>query len=86
VLIYLSLFERRVEIRCDRTLADRLPPVVLPAIRDAVLARLKTGDLSAGLLAGLGVAETALAEVMPATGAPAEQLPNTVVLFHPRPA
>jgi putative membrane protein len=85
VLIYLSLFERRVEIRCDRTLADRLPPMVLPAIRDAVLARLKTGDLSAGLLGGLDVAETALAEAMPAIGAPAEPLPNAVVLFHPRP-
>eukprot|EP01041_Mallomonas_annulata_P019911 gene19911-39463_t len=86
VLLYVSLFERRVEIRCDRALAATLPPSTLPTIRDAILARLKTGDVAAGLIAGLDEAETALAKAMPATGTPSRQLPDTVLLFHPRPS
>lgn len=39
LLIYLSLFEHRVEIRCDRALAGKLPAPTLAAVRDAVLAR-----------------------------------------------
>ena len=85
VLIYVSLFERRLEIRCDRALTAKLPPSTLTAIRDAVLPRLKAGDLAAGLLAGLDQAETALAAAMPTTGHPADRLPDTVLLFHPRP-
>ena len=86
VLLYVSLFERRVEIRCDRALAATLPPSTLPTIRHAILARLKTGDVAAGLIAGLDEAETALAKAMPATGTPSRQLPDTVLLFHPRPS
>ena len=86
VLIYLSLFEHRLEIRCDRALMAKLPPSALTAIRDAVLSRLKAGDLAAGLLAGLDQAETALAEAMPPTGQSANRLADTVLLFHPRPA
>lgn len=86
LLIYVSLFERRLEIRCDQALAAKLPPSTLTAIRDAVLPRLKAGDLAAGLLAGLDQAEAVLAEAMPSTGQPANRLPDTVLLFHPRPA
>jgi putative membrane protein len=86
VLIYVSLFEHRLEIRCDRALLAKLPPATLAAIRDAVLPRLRAGDLAAGLLAGLEQAETALVAAMPGTGNAADPLPNTVLLFHPRPA
>lgn len=86
VLIYLSLFERRVEIRCDRALVSALPPATLGAIRDAVLTQMKAGDLAAGLIAGLDQAEAALSKAMPSSGTSAGQLPNTVLIFHPRPA
>jgi putative membrane protein len=86
VLIYVSLFERRLEIRGDRALMATLPPATLAAIRDAVLPRLRAGDLAAGLLAGLDQAETALAAAMPATGHSGDRLPDTVLLYHPRPA
>lgn len=85
MLIYISLFERRLEIRCDQNLTALLPPAALTEIRDAVLPQLKQGQLGAGLREGLARAEKTLSQVMPTSGQPTNRLPNAVVLCHPRP-
>ena len=85
MLIYLSLYEHRLEIRCDHNLVAALPPLTLAAIRDAALPRLHAGEYAAGLLAALDRAEPALAQALPATGEPRSRLSDKVLLFHPRP-
>ena len=85
VLIYLSLFERRLEVRCDRAVAETIQQSDLEAIRDAVLAKVRTGDPGGGLIAGLDRAEEILAKALPATDAAIDTLSNDILLFHPRP-
>jgi len=85
VLIYLSLFERRLEVRCDRAVMEKLSQPDLDAIRDAVLEKVRTGDAIGGLIAGLDRAETILAKALPATAAVVDALPNDLLVFHPRP-
>lgn len=85
VLIYLSLFERRLEVRCDRAVLEKIKQPDLDAIRDAVLDKVCTGNAIGGLLAGLDRAEEILAKALPATDAAGDALSNEVLLFHPRP-
>jgi len=85
VLIYLSLFERRLEVRCDRAVIGKIKQPELDAIRDAVLDKVRNGDLRGGLMAGLESAEASLAKAFPATESTPDSLSNEVLLFHPRP-
>jgi len=85
VLIYLSLFERRLEVRCDRAVAKKIKQPDLDAIRDAVLEKVRGGDATGGLIAGLDRAEEFLAKALPASSATPDALSNEVLLFHPRP-
>jgi putative membrane protein len=85
VLIFLSLFERRLEIRCDRAAAGKISQAELDGIRDAVLEKVRTGEVAAGLLAGLDRAEEIFARIVPATAGPSDALVNDVLVFHPRP-
>lgn len=85
VLIYLSLFERRLEVRCDRAVAERVKQSDLDAIRDAVLGKVRKGDVAGGLIAGLDRAEAVLAKALPASDATPDAISNEVLLFHPRP-
>ncbi|MEQ1852461.1 MAG: TPM domain-containing protein [Chthoniobacteraceae bacterium] len=85
MLIYLSLFERRLEIRCDRAVAEKLSQADLDAIHSAVLDKVRAGDPTGGVIAGLTRAEDSLAKAFPATGAAPDELPNELLVFHPRP-
>lgn len=85
LLIYLSLFERHLEVRCDQALVEKIPQADLDAIRDAVLAKVRTGHVAEGLLAGLDRAEEVLARVFPATDSTTSTLANNLLVFHPRP-
>lgn len=85
LLIYLSLFERSLEVRCDQAIAAKVQQADLEAIRDAVLARVRTGDVAGGLIAGLDRTEELLSKVYPSTGSATETLANELLLFHPRP-
>ena len=85
LLIYLSLFERRLEIRCDSLAAAALSDKDLESIRDAVLSEVRLGRIAEGLLAGLEAADALLAEALPKVREEAESLPNELLLFHPRP-
>jgi len=85
LLIYLSLFEHRLEIHCDEAVAGRIPAEKLEALRDAVLNRVAKGEFTEGLLDGLDLAEKLLTEALPSSGDTAGELPNELLLFHPRP-
>jgi putative membrane protein len=85
VLIYLSLFERRLEVRCDRAVIEKVQQAELDAIRDSVLEKVRRGDARGGLIAGLDRAEAILAKALPASESTPDALANEVLVFHPRP-
>jgi putative membrane protein len=85
LLIYLSLFEHRLEIRCDSEISGKITPDDLETIRDVVLERVRTGNLTDGLLAGLDEADRILAVAMPHSTDTSDVLPNNLLVFHPRP-
>jgi len=85
LLIYLSLFEHRLEIRCDHAIAEKIPEADLNTIRDSVLGGVRAGRLADALIAGLDRAEESLAGAVPATDLAKGELPNQLLLFHPRP-
>ncbi len=85
LLIFLSLFEHRLEVHCDKAAFEKLGPADLETIRDAVLAKVRSGAISDGLMAGLEQAETLLTAALPHTGDATDTLKNEVLVFHPRP-
>lgn len=85
LLIYLSLFEHRLEVHGDCSLLEKVTVEELEAIRDAVLDQVRAGRIADGLAAGLHVAEDLLARVLPYSEAVKDELPNEVLVFHPRP-
>jgi putative membrane protein len=86
LLIYLSLFERRLEVRCDRAVMEKTSQSDLETIRDAVLQKVRKGDPLGGLIDGLDRSEAILARALPATAAVVDALPNDLLVFHPRPS
>lgn len=85
LLIYVSLFEHRLQIQCDNALVGKLTTADLETIRDAVLPQVKTGKLTAGLIAGLDEADKILSTALPHTDNSLDPLHNEVLVFHPRP-
>ncbi len=85
VLIYLSLFEHRLEIQCDQAVASKLKPDDLESIRDAVLKSVAIGEFTEGLLAGMKESETLLSKALPKSATGTSSLSNEPLLFHPRP-
>ncbi len=86
VLIYVSLFERAVHVVADGNTASQFGEAGLDAMRDAVVARLREGDLFGALREGIACAADRLAEVsQPPVTRKTGSLPNHVRLIHPRP-
>lgn len=85
LLIYLSFFERRLEVLGDSAVMQKLSQADLETIRDATLENVRLGEPIQGLLAGLDRAQEKLAKVLPATKAMTTALPNELLVFHPRP-
>ena len=86
VLIYVSLFEHAVHVVADGNTASQFGEAGLDAIRDAVVARLREGDLFDALREGITCTADRLAEVAQPPAAPrTEGLPNHVRFIHPRP-
>lgn len=85
VLIYASLFERRVVVLAGSEASAALGQAGLDAIRDRAVERLKAGDVAGALTAALQLAADRLATALPPDGRPADQLDNRVQVIHPRP-
>lgn len=85
ILIYLSLFEKQIAIRGDSVIMEKLTSQDLEQIRDAVLKELVKGQVADGMMAGLDEAEKLVSKAIPSSGKGADQLPNDLLVFHPRP-
>ena len=81
VLIFLSLFEHRVVVIGDSSLADRLSPADYASIRDSLLAEVRKGDAVAGLVAGIRAAGSHLARVLPRPEGDRDEIANTLRLL-----
>lgn len=86
VLVYLSLFERRVVVLADQGAMEALGPAGVNAIRDAATSRLRQGKALEALLECLGVAGRLLGEKLPCSqGGGDNELSDELVILHPRP-
>ena len=68
VLIFASLAERRVEIIGDEDIHAKVGDAVWDAAVAAALAKIKTGDVAAGLIEAVRICGQALADHFPPTG------------------
>jgi putative membrane protein len=86
VLIYLSLFERRVVVLADQLAATALGEDQLARLRDLAVELLRGQRVADACVAIVNDAAAVLAARLPADSATrTEQLANHVLVFHPRP-
>ncbi len=83
VLIYLSLFERRVLILADH--GAGLTEQNLSELRDLAVARLKAGQGVEALTAPIAAAAEMLSGKLPYEADDVNELPDELILIHPRP-
>ncbi|MFH0907943.1 MAG: hypothetical protein V1929_04205 [bacterium] len=85
VVIYVSLFERRAVVLAGKAAADALGDEGLRRIRDAALAPLKKGKIADALVTAVAEAAQLTAYALPPHESNPDELPNRVMVFHPRP-
>lgn len=83
VLIYLSLFERRVIILADRGAA--LDEAALQKLRDLALEHLKRGERVQAFTAPIAAAADLLEKTLPYQPDDQNELPDELIVIHPRP-
>lgn len=86
MLIYISIFERRVRILPDEQVREVLGDEEIGRLRDLAVAALKRGDFAGAFVDPLQEAGLLLAKALPADRKlNPDELPNHVLTFHPRP-
>ena len=86
MLIYVSLFERRVVVLADHQALSVLGESGIEALRDTAVSHLKQGGLVDSFVETINQAATGLAEALPADSKEnPDELSNRVLQFHPRP-
>jgi putative membrane protein len=85
VVVYLSLFERRVIVLAGKAATESLGEEGLRRIRDAALAPLKKGKIADALVAAVAEVAQLAAYALPPRENNLDELPNRVLVFHPRP-
>lgn len=80
VLLFVSLFERRVIVLGDSGIDAKVDLALWEGARNAVLEGVKAGDLQQGLHSGLERIGAVLAEHFPLTGDNPNELPNHVIV------
>jgi putative membrane protein len=85
VLVYASLFERRVVVLAGKAAHDALGEEGLRRIRDAALADLRKGNTAGAFAAAVAEAARLCAYSLPPSERNPDELPNLVLVFHPRP-
>lgn len=83
VLIYLSLFERRVVVLADGGAA--LTEDELKSLRDLALEQLRQGQRLQALIAPIEAAAELLSERLPYQEGDVNELPDELLILHPRP-
>jgi putative membrane protein len=85
LLIYISLFERRVSIVADDSARKALGSEGLEELRDVAVDQLRQGESAATFVATLQRASQRLEGPLPADDQPVDELNDQVLSFHPRP-
>jgi len=85
VLLYLSLFERRVVVLADTGAMAALGPDGIAALRDLAVERLRAGKSVETFTETITTAARRLAAALPPAAVDRDELPNAVFVFHPRP-
>lgn len=80
VLIFVSLFERRAIVLGDRGIDSRVGAEHWKSVDAAVLAGIRNNSLRAGLVDGIALAGTVLAEHFPHVGGDRNELPDRVIV------
>jgi putative membrane protein len=81
VLLYVSLFEHMVIVLGDSQVSSKLGPIEYQSIVAAVIARLKEGKLEEGLLEGIRMLGTYLAQHFPAAADDVNELPDKLYVI-----
>ncbi len=86
VLVYVSLFERRVVIIADRSSFEVLGAAGVNALRDGALEKLRRGDVVAAFISTVRNAGERLQSRLPADAAAnPDEIPNQVLVYPGRP-
>jgi putative membrane protein len=85
VLLYVSLFERRAVVLADTGAVRVLGQDGIEALRDLAVARLRAGRRLETFTDTVSAAAERLAPLLPPVGADSDELPNALLVFHPRP-
>jgi putative membrane protein len=85
VLLYVSLFERRAVVLADTGAGRVLGREGIDALRDLAVARLREGRRLETFTDTVRAAAERLAPALPATATNPDELPNALLVFHPRP-
>lgn len=85
VLLYVSLFERRVVVLADEGTFAVLGQEGVDALRDMAVAKLKVGDRRDTLVATVQAIGERLAEALPCQKDDVDELGNALLVYHPRP-
>jgi len=79
VLIYLSLFERRVVVLGDRGIHEKLGDRHWDEVRDGIISGIKAGRAREGICAAVGSCGAALARYFPVRPDDVNEIPNAVI-------
>jgi uncharacterized membrane protein len=85
LLIYASLFERRVVVLAAKDAADALGEGGLRELRDLAVNRLREGRRAEMFTDAVRLVAERLREALPAAGANPDELSNKLMILHPRP-
>lgn len=85
VLVYVSLFERRVVVLTDKGLLDALGEPFVRELRDLAVARLRAGRRKETFTDAIRLAAERLASALPRAPGDTDELPTHLRVFHPRP-
>ena len=81
VLLFVSVFERHVEIIADDAAAAAVPAAVWEEAIAAFVQALRADGPPAGLLAAIAVLDDALAKHLPGDAADQDELPNRLIIL-----
>jgi len=85
VLVYVSVFERRVVVLADSGAARLLGEDGIDALRNLATERLTRGKRLEAFTDTVGAAAERLAPALPAEAVNPDELPDALLVFHPRP-
>lgn len=85
LLIYVSLAERLVVVRGDDGVLQAAGQPFLDGLRDLAVSRLRAGQRTEAFTDTLRAAGEQLSQRLPLPAADTNELPNRLLLFHPRP-